>query len=61
MNVLQNYINQYKAVLDINDKMFLVPKSLILFLKDHVTLVTEVMVLKTQLCITGINYILNIY
>ncbi len=59
MNVLQNYIKQYKAVLDINDKMFLV--SLILFLKDHVTLVTEVMVLKTQLCITGINYILNIY
>ncbi len=29
------------------------------FLKDHVTLKTEVMMLKIQLCITGINYILK--
>ncbi len=27
--------------------------------EDHVTLKTEVMPLKIQLCITGINYILN--
>ncbi len=27
------------------------------FLKDHVTLKTGVMMLKIQLCITGINYI----
>jgi len=29
------------------------------FLKDHVTLKTGVMMLKIQLCITGINYILK--
>uniref|UniRef100_A0A673K3K1 MHC class I-like antigen recognition-like domain-containing protein n=1 Tax=Sinocyclocheilus rhinocerous TaxID=307959 RepID=A0A673K3K1_9TELE len=29
------------------------------YLKDHVTLKTEVMMLKIQLCITGINYILK--
>ncbi len=29
------------------------------FLKDHVTLKTEVMMLKIQLYITGINYILK--
>jgi len=30
-----------------------------LFLKDHVTLKTGVMILKIQLCITEINYILT--
>ncbi len=29
------------------------------FLKDHVTLKTEVMIMKIQLYITGINYILK--
>ncbi len=29
------------------------------FLKDHVTLKTGVMMLKIQLCITGMNYILK--
>ncbi len=29
------------------------------FLKDHVTLKAGVMILKIQLCITEINYILN--
>ncbi len=29
------------------------------FLKDHVTMKTGVMMLKIQLCITGINYILK--
>ncbi len=41
--------------------MFLKQQIIILewFLKDHVTLKTEVMMLKIQLCITGINYILK--
>ncbi len=40
------------------DKTFLEQQINILerFLKDHVTLKTEVMMLKIQLCITGINY-----
>jgi len=31
-----------------------------LFLKDHVTLKTGIMMLKIQFCITGLNNILNI-
>ncbi len=42
-------------------KNFLEQQIIILewFLKDHVTLKTGVMMLKIQLCITGINYILK--
>ncbi len=49
------------TVFNIHDKkeMFLEQQISILewFLKDHVTLKTEVMMLKIQLCIIGINYI----
>ncbi len=34
-------------------------KIIKLYLKDHVTLKTGVIMLKIQLCITGINYILT--
>ncbi len=47
--------------IDNNKKLFLKQQISILewFLKDHVTLKTGEMMLKIQLCITGINYILK--
>ncbi len=47
--------------IDNNQEMFLDQKIIILkwFLKDHVTLKTGVMMLKIQLYITEINYILQ--
>ncbi len=52
------YHGNHKNI-NIDSSMFLEQQISILewFLKDHVTLKTGVMMLKIQLCITGINYI----
>ncbi len=51
-------LSMLKTVLLLNEKCFL-SSILKWFLKDHVTLKTAVMMLKIQLCITEINYVLK--
>jgi len=63
---IKKYTHKYKvaqlfsSLINNNEKCFLSSKSAYeWFLKDHVTLKTGVMMLKIQLRITGINYILK--
>ncbi len=56
----QRFLKKYITVFNIDNNIYWAANhNIIMFLRDHVTLKTGVMMLKIQLCITGINYILK--